>query len=103
MPRRPKGSQNKVTTEVKEQLKNLIDEVVNRIDEDHITMTMGLRLKLFSSFFFTEFLSQNNLEIEKIVNDEYHNANYKHCFIFHFHLFLNPFFFALELWQTQEL
>ena len=29
---RPKGSKNKVTTEVKEQLQNLIDTVVNRID-----------------------------------------------------------------------
>ena len=29
---RPKGSQNKITTEVKEQLQSLIDEVVNSID-----------------------------------------------------------------------
>jgi hypothetical protein len=28
---RPKGSLNKITTEVKEQLQNLIDEVVNSI------------------------------------------------------------------------
>ena len=34
---RPKGSQNKVTAEVKEQLQNLIDEVVNRIDVDAMT------------------------------------------------------------------
>ena len=34
---RPKGSQNKLTTEVKEQLQNLIDEGVNRIDEDAMT------------------------------------------------------------------
>ena len=33
---RPKGSQNKVTTEVKEQLHNLIDTVVNRIDVDAV-------------------------------------------------------------------
>ena len=31
---RLKGSQNKVTTEVKEQLQNLIDNVVNSIDMD---------------------------------------------------------------------
>ena len=29
---RPKGSPNKITTEVKKQLQNLIDEVVNSID-----------------------------------------------------------------------
>ena len=34
---RTKGSQNKITTEVKEQLQNLIDEVVNRIDVDAMT------------------------------------------------------------------
>ena len=54
---RPKGSPNKITTEVKEQLQNLIDEVVNPMDEDDITMTMDLRLKLFFFLFFTEFLS----------------------------------------------
>ena len=31
---RPKGSTNKLTTDVKEQLRNLIDEVVNSIDVD---------------------------------------------------------------------
>ena len=31
---RPKGSTNKITTEVKEQIQNLIDTVVNRIDLD---------------------------------------------------------------------
>lgn len=34
---RPKGSQNKLTTEVKEQLQNLIDKVVNHIDVDSMT------------------------------------------------------------------
>lgn len=29
---RPKGSQNKITIQVKEQLQSLIDEVVNSID-----------------------------------------------------------------------
>ena len=33
----PKGSQNKLTTEVKEQLQNLIDKVVNDIDVDSMT------------------------------------------------------------------
>ena len=34
---RPKGITNKVTSEVKEQLQNLIDEVLNRIDVDAMT------------------------------------------------------------------
>ena len=42
---RPKGSQNKITTEVKEQLQKLIDEVVSRIDVD--AMTTDQKLKLF--------------------------------------------------------
>ena len=33
---RPKGSENKLTAEVKEQLQNLIDTVVNRIDVDAV-------------------------------------------------------------------
>jgi hypothetical protein len=41
---RPKGSQNKVTAEVKEQLQNLIDEVVNRIDVDAMTTEQKLKL-----------------------------------------------------------
>ena len=41
---RPKGSTNKVTTEVKEQLQNLIDEVVNRIDVDSMTTDQKLKL-----------------------------------------------------------
>ena len=41
---RPKGSQNKVTAEVKEELQNLIDEVVNRIDVDSMTTDQKLKL-----------------------------------------------------------
>ena len=41
---RPKGSQNKVTAVVKEQLQNLIDEVVNRIDVDSMTTDQKLKL-----------------------------------------------------------
>ena len=41
---RPKGSKNRVTTEVKEQLQNLIDEVVNRIDVDSMTTDQKLKL-----------------------------------------------------------
>ena len=39
---RPKGSQNKITKEVKEQLQNLIDTVVNRIDVDSMTTDQKL-------------------------------------------------------------
>ena len=41
---RPKGSLNKVTAEVKEQLQNLIDTVVNRIDVDAMTTDQKLKL-----------------------------------------------------------
>jgi len=41
---RPKGSPNKITAEVKEQLQNLIDEVVNRIDVDAMTTDQKLKL-----------------------------------------------------------
>ena len=41
---RPKGSTNKITTEVKEQLQNLIDTVVNRIDVDSMTTDHKLKL-----------------------------------------------------------
>ena len=41
---RPKGSVNKVTAEVKEQLQNLIDTVVNRIDVDAMTTDQKLKL-----------------------------------------------------------
>ena len=41
---RPIGSTNKITTEVKEQLQNLIDTVVNRIDVDSMTTDQKLKL-----------------------------------------------------------
>ena len=41
---RPKGSQNKITTEVKEQLQNLIDEVINSIAVDAMTTDQKLKL-----------------------------------------------------------
>ena len=41
---RPKGSLNKVTTEVKEQLKNFIEEVAHLIDVDSMTIDQKLKL-----------------------------------------------------------
>ena len=41
---RPKGSPNKVTAAVKEQLQNLIDEVVNSIAVDAMTTDQKLKL-----------------------------------------------------------
>jgi len=41
---RPKGSPNKLTTEVKEQLKNLIDTVVNSIDVNSMDTNQKLKL-----------------------------------------------------------
>ena len=40
----PKGCPNKVTAEVKEQLQNLLDTVVNRIDVDSMTTDQKLKL-----------------------------------------------------------
>ena len=40
---RPKGSQNKITTEVKEQLQNLIDDVVNSIDVNSMDTNQKLK------------------------------------------------------------
>ena len=41
---RPKGSQNKITAVVKEQLQSLIDEVVNSIDVDSMDTNQKLKL-----------------------------------------------------------
>ena len=41
---RPKGSKNKITTEVKEQLQNLIEEVINSIDVDVMSIDQKLKL-----------------------------------------------------------
>ena len=41
---RPKGSQNKVSAEVKEQLQCLVDKVINRIDIDAMTTDQKLKL-----------------------------------------------------------
>ena len=41
---RPKGSQNKVTTEVKDKLQSLIDEVVDSIAVNSMTITEKLKL-----------------------------------------------------------
>ena len=41
---RPKGSTNRITAEVKEQLQNLIDEVVNSIVVDSMTTEQKLKL-----------------------------------------------------------
>ena len=41
---RPKGSPNKITSEVKEQLQNLIDEVVNSIDVNSMDINQKLKL-----------------------------------------------------------
>ena len=57
---KPKGRQNKITTEVKEQLQHFIDEVVNRIDVD--AMTTDQKLKCYSSHFTRDYL---NFEVQK--------------------------------------
>ena len=41
---RPKGSANKITADVKEQLRNLIDEVINSIDVSVMDTNQKLKL-----------------------------------------------------------
>jgi len=48
---RPKGSQNKITTEVKDQLQNLIDDVVNSIDVNSMDTNQKLKLLQLSLHF----------------------------------------------------
>ena len=48
---RPKGSPNKITTEVKEQLQNLIDEVVNSIDVNSMDTKQKLKLLQLSLYY----------------------------------------------------
>ena len=66
---RPKGSQNKITTEVKEQLQNLIDEVVNRIDVEAMTIDQKLKLLQLSLHYVVPKLRSTETK-EKKYEDE---------------------------------
>ena len=66
---RPKGSQNKITTEVKEQLQNLIDTVVNRIDVDAMTTDQKLKLLQLSLHYVLPKLRSTEMT-EKKYEDE---------------------------------
>ena len=56
---RPKGSPNKITTEVKEQLQNLIDEVVNSIDVNSMDTNQKLKLLQLSLHYVLPKLRSN--------------------------------------------
>ena len=47
---RTKGSPNKITTEVKEQLQSLIDEVVNSIDVNSMSTDQKLKLLRYQTY-----------------------------------------------------
>ena len=66
---RPKGSPNKITTEVKEQLQSLIDEVVNRIDVDAMTTDQKLKLLQLSLHYVLPKLRSTEMT-EKKYEDE---------------------------------
>ena len=66
---RPKGSPNKITTEVKEQLQNLIDAVVNRIDVDAMTTDQKLKLLQLSLHYVLPKLRSTEMT-EKKYEDE---------------------------------
>lgn len=66
---RPKGSPNKVTAEVKEQLQNLIDTVVNRIDVDAMTTDQKIKLLQLSLHYVLPKLRSTEMT-EKKYEDE---------------------------------
>ncbi len=66
---RPKGSTNKITTEVKEQIQNLIDTVVNRIDVDEMTIDQKLKLLQLSLHYVLPKLRSTEMT-EKKYEDE---------------------------------
>jgi hypothetical protein len=66
---RPKGSSNKITTEVKKQIQNLIDNFVNRIDVDAMTIDQKLILLQLSLHYVLPKLRSTEMT-EKKYEDE---------------------------------
>ena len=66
---RPKGSTNRITSEVKEQIQNLIDTVVNRIDVDAMTTDQKLKLLQLSLHYVLPKL-RSTITTEKKYEDE---------------------------------
>mgnify|MGYP003688811873 CR=1 FL=1 len=66
---RPKGSTNKITTEVKKQIQNLIDNFVNRIDLDAMTIDQKLKLLQLSLHYVLPKLRSTEMT-EKKYEDE---------------------------------
>ncbi|MBT4903710.1 MAG: hypothetical protein HON57_00790 [Flavobacteriaceae bacterium] len=66
---RPKGSSNKITTEVKKQIQNLIDNFVNRIDVDAMTIDQKLKLLQLSLHYVLPKLRSTEMT-EKKYEDE---------------------------------
>ena len=66
---RPKGNTNKITVEVKKQLQNLIDTVVNRIDVDAMTTDQKLKLLQLSLHYVLSKLRSTEMT-EKKYEDE---------------------------------
>ena len=71
---RPKGSQNKITAEVKEQLQSLIDEVVNSIDVNSMDTNQKLKLLQLSLHYVlpklrsTEMIERNQGDLPLFVD-----------------------------------
>lgn len=66
---RPKGSTNKIKTEVKKQIQNLIDNFVNRIDVDAMTIDQKLKLLQLSLHYVLPKLRSTEMT-EKKYEDE---------------------------------
>ncbi len=63
---RPKGSTNKITTEVKKQIQNLIDNFVNRIDLDAMTIDQKLKLLQLSLHYVLPKLRSTEMTEKKV-------------------------------------
>jgi uncharacterized coiled-coil protein SlyX len=65
---RPKGSTNKITADVKEQLRNLIDEVINSIDVSVMDTNQKLKLLQLSLHYIIPKL--RSVEHQKAEDDQ---------------------------------
>ena len=80
---RPKGSPNKITTEVKEQLQSLIDEVVNSIDVNLMDTNQKLKLlQLSLHYVLPKLRSNETIELFSLLYyEESCNASFLNNFL----------------------
>ena len=77
---RPKGSTNKITKDVKERLRDLIDDVVNSIDVDSMDTTQKLKLlQLSLHYVIPKLRSINNTNDDQDDEEYFYSDSY--CFV----------------------